>query len=359
MMAMARRPEVKTSRPAIAAIDSFGLAQHLVNAILHVPFRGALRGAGNIVDRVSTAVVREVSRSFISYISGLPIDQFRSVELVLDEMCRATLGLSTLIHQVSIEQRTYGGVPGLFFAPKSGEPQGRILYLHGGGHIGSTPTMYAYFTSAIANATQCEVFVADYRLAPEFPFPADLEDAMNVLEALLSGEVPHSRMFIAGDSGGAGTACSLIYEAQAKSLPKIGGLILFSPEADLAFEHESVQLNAEFDVLPWNIPTTPFLHGVNPKLGIVSAIDQDVRHWPPTFIAYGADEMFRDAIRVLVEHLREAGVETDSHEYPGMFHVFPILMPWASSSRDVLHRLGNFASGVIDVAPLVDASIEL
>jgi len=358
-MAMARRPEVKTSRAPIAAIDTLGLVQHLANALLHVPFRGVLKGSGSALDKASAAVVREVSRSFIAYASGLPIDQFRSLELVLDETCRATMPLSRLIHQVDVEERTYGGVPGLFFRPKAGEPRGRIMYLHGGGHIGSTPNMYAYFTSAIASSTGCEVFVADYRLAPEFPFPADLEDALNVLEALLSGEMPHSRLFIAGDSGGGGTACSLIHEAQERGMPKVAGLILYSPEADLSFEHDSVTENAELDVLPWNIPTTPFLHGVNPKSGLVSAIDQDVAHWPPTFIAYGQDEIFRDSIRVLVEHLAAAEVITDAHEYPGMFHVFPILMPWAAASRAVHRELGAFVTRVLDAAPEVDPEVEL
>ena len=358
-MAMARRPEVKTSRPPIAAIDTIGLAQHLVNALLHVPFRGALKGSGSVPDRLSAAVVREVSRSFIGYASGLPIDQFRSLELVLDETCRATIGISKLLHQVDVEERTYGGVPGLFFRPRGDEPKGRIMYLHGGGHIGSTPNMYAYFTSSITAATGCEVFVADYRLAPEFPYPADLEDALSVLEALLSGKFAHSRLFIAGDSGGGGTACSLIHEAQDRGMPKVAGLILYSPEADLAFEHDSVTENAALDVLPWNIPTTPFLHGVNPKSGLVSAIDQDVAHWPPTFIAYGQDEIFRDSIRVLVEHLLDAGVETHAHEYPGMFHVFPILMPWAAASRAVHRELGSFVTRILDAAPVHDPEVEL
>jgi acetyl esterase/lipase len=358
-MSMAKRPEVKTSRLPIAAIDVFGLSQHITTSLLHIPFRRVLSGGGSMTDRASAAVVREISRAFIGYTTGLPIDQFRSVELVIDEICRGTLGVSTRLHQVSFEQRTYGGVPGLFVSPKGSAARGRIIYLHGGGHIGSTPTMYAYFTSAIAHATRCEVFVADYRLAPEFPYPADLEDALNVLEATLSGEVEHSRLFIAGDSGGAGTACSLIHEAHDRGLPSLGGLILISPEADLSFEHASVRDNADLDILPWNIPTTPFLHGVNPKSGLVSAIDQDVHDWPATYVAFGSDEIFRDSIRVLIEHLDEAGVVTDPHEYAGMFHVFPILMPWAKASRDVQNGIGRFVTRILDVIPQFDSSIEL
>ena len=102
--------------------------------------------------------------------------------------------------------------------------------------------------------------------------------------------------------------------------------------------------NATRDILPWNIPTSSYLHGRSAGDGSVSAIDQDVSGWPPTFVSFGSDEMFRDAIRVFVAHLESSGVDTAALEEPGMFHVFPILMPWADASRRTYRAVGQFVA---------------
>ena len=93
---------------------------------------------------------------------------------------------------------------------------------------------------------------------------------------------------------------------------------MFSPELDLVMDEPSMTANADRDILPWNIPTSAYLHGRRPDSGPVSAVDQEVSGWPPTFVSYGGDEMFRDAIRRFVAHLEEAGVDTVASEEPGV-----------------------------------------
>jgi acetyl esterase/lipase len=217
-----------------------------------------------------------------------------------------------------------------------------MLYLHGGGYIGTSPTMYAAFTAWLAHETACEIFVADYRLAPEFPFPAGVVDARAVVEALLDDGVDPDTMFIAGDSGGGGLATSLLLELQQADLPMPVGLILFSPEVDLVLDQPSVSENASRDILPWNIPVAAYVHGVDPSDTSVSPRLADVSRYPPTFVAFGDDEMFRDPIRNFVDRLGDAGVTTTTVEEPGMFHVYPFLMPWAEASRRVFREVGVF-----------------
>jgi monoterpene epsilon-lactone hydrolase len=124
----------------------------------------------------------------------------------------------------------------------------------------------------------------------------------------------------------------------------IAGAILFSPELDLVLDEPSITANADRDILPWNIPTASYLHGLDPNSGQVSALDQDVSTWPPTFISFGGDEMFRDSIRRFVAKLDDAGVDVVAMEEPGMFHVFPILMPWAEGSRRAYRAVGEFVT---------------
>jgi epsilon-lactone hydrolase len=360
-MVMGDRPDVRTAPLPIAAIDLAGLGAALGVALARVPFRDPLRGPGSVPHRLGTTVTREALRSFMGFATGLRVQEFRSLELALDAVCRVALAPPVAALGVQTEQAEVGGVPGTWYRPPREERigTGRILYLHGGGYVGTTPAMYAFFVAQLARATGCQVFVADYRMAPEFPFPAGLDDAVAVLEALLEGDVPADRIFVAGDSGGGGLATSLLYAAQAAHLPRLGGLLLFSPEVDLAMDEPSITDNADHDILPWNIPTSAYLQGIDPAADYVSAINQNVERWPATYVAWGSDEMFRDAIRTLVDHLQEAGVPTSAREAPGLFHVFPIVMPWADASRRVLADAGGFVRDRVSTsAPDVPADLE-
>ena len=212
--------------------------------------------------------------------------------------------------------------------------------------MGTSPKMYSLNSAALALETGCQVLVIDYRLAPEFPFPAGRDDALAVLGHLLE-EGPSERLFLAGDSAGGGLVASVLYEASARGLPQVGGIILFSPEVNLDLDLPSFTENADRDVLPWNVPVTAYLHGVDPDDGAVAPLRDDLSTWPPTLVAFGGDEMFRDSIRLLAGRLEEAGVDTVALEEPGMFHVFPILSPWTDASRRVQAAVGDFVGRLL------------
>ena len=116
--------------------------------------------------------------------------------------------------------------------------------------------------------------------------------------------------------------------------------------------------NAESDILPWNIPTTAYLQGVDPASPLVSAVAQDLDGWPPTFVSIGGDEMFRDAIRRFSFHLVEADVDAEVLEEAGMFHVFPILMPWSDAGRRTISAVGDFVRARLPDAPDADADAD-
>ena len=210
-MAMGNRPGVETAQAPIAALDVALLAQQLAAAMIRVPFRRPLRqGGSNPAANMGICITREVIRSFMGYTSSLPIPEFRSVELVLDDICKVIMPPVVRSLDVQGHPAELGGVPGILYRPKKREPTGVILYLHGGGYIGTSPQMYAFFTARVCSETDCAVFVADYRLAPEFPYPAGADDATAVYNALRELGVPNERLFLAGDSGGGGLANSML-----------------------------------------------------------------------------------------------------------------------------------------------------
>jgi len=339
---MGRRPDVPHSSWSIAAIDLAGLASQLTTGLGRVPFRSPWSGSGNLPHNLAVTVTRETIRSFMGYLTSLPIKEFRSVEMVLDDLSGAVLSPVVRSLDVKQSQDKVAGVPGIWYRRKQGGSQGTVLYLHGGGYVGTSPRMYAAFIAWLCHTTRCDFFVADIRLAPEFPFPAGLEDAVLVLERLLTSGTDPQRLFVAGDSSGGGLASSLVYTMRQTGHRPIAGVILFSPELDLLLDEPSISDNADRDILPWNIPTSGYLHGRDPDAASVSAVDQDVAGWPPTFVSFGGDEMFRDAIRRFIDQLEDVGVDTTVLEEPGMFHVFPILMPWADGSRRAYRGVGEF-----------------
>jgi len=341
-MVMGRRQGVTRASLPIGATDLVGLGAQLGLALGRVPFRRPWSGEGGLPHNFGVTVTRETIRSFMGYLTALPIQEFRFVELVLDDLSGAVLGPVVRSLDVEQEAATLCGVPGIWYRRKGSAPVGTVLYLHGGGYVGTSPRMYAAFVAWLCRRTECEIFVADLRLAPEFPFPAGLEDAVLVMEGLLAEGRDPARLFVAGDSSGGGLAASLMYSMHRIHHRPIAGVILFSPELDMLLDEASVSDNADRDILPWNIPTSAYLHGRDPGSAPVSAVNQDVSCWPPTFVSFGSDEMFRDAIRLFVAHLEEAGVDTTSLEEPGMFHVFPILMPWAEGSRRAYRAVGEF-----------------
>lgn len=355
---MADRPEVQTASAPVTALAVVGLAQSMLNGLAQVPFRQPWRGPAGLLDNIGQSVTRQTIRSFMGYSMGLPIDEFRSMEKILDDICQWVMPpFIALTDGVEITADTVGGVPGLWCRAKASsdayvddpadkqEIGATILYLHGGGYIGTSPIMYSAFAASLVKATGNEVFIADYRMAPEFPFPAGVLDAADVFRGLLDRGVSPDHLVVAGDSGGGGLAASLVSYLHAHDLPMPAAVALFSPEVDLDLDHPSVTENAHLDILPWNVPVTPYLQGVQPNDARVSIVDDPDPDWfPPTFVCWGADEMFRDGIRLFVERLEGAGVQVYAMEEYGMFHVFPILMPWAESSRRVFRALEELST---------------
>ena len=342
-MVMADRPEVHTASTPVAAVTMLGLAENMVNALARVPFRRPWEGPSGTVQNMGVSVTRQVIRSFMGYSTGLPIEEFRSMERFLDDVCKVVLPPWVALRDgTSMDACDVNGIPGLWARRHSERVDGTVLYLHGGGYIGTSPTMYAAFVGALVKGTGCETFVADYRLAPEFPYPAGLHDAVDVYQGLLDAGVDPASLIVAGDSGGGGLATSLMAELSERGLPRPACLVLFSPEVDLELDHPSVTDNAPKDILPWNIPVTSYLHGVGPDDARVSAVFADADWFPPTFVVSGGDEMFRDGIQEFVDRLGAAGVETEVHLEEGMFHVFPILMPWSEPARRVFAAMDRF-----------------
>lgn len=321
-----------------------GLARGTVTAAATVPFTRPWRGPDRVVSNIAISATREVVRALLGYTSSLPNADLRSLEGMIDAAARLVTPATVSMRGVGSTDGSLGGVKGTWYRPRNRPTAGTILYFHGGGYVATTPSMYSGFAALLADRTGCEVFVADYRLAPEFPFPAAINDALAVLTGAFEIGIPASQVIVAGDSAGGGLATALMCATEMEALPTVAGLVLLSPHVDLHLDKPSITENAAVDILPPDIPTDAYLQGVDPGLRCVSVIEHEVGPWPPTLVSYGTNEMFRDSIRLLVRRLDESGVDTVALEEPGMFHVFPILVPWSAPGRRALDAITAFVA---------------
>ncbi len=205
----------------------------MLNGLARVPFRRFWHGPGGLLDNIGQSVTRQTIRSFMGYAMSLPIEEFRSMEKILDEICRVVMPpFISVTDGVEITDDTIGGVEGIWCRSKASSDDyveqvtdketitATVLYLHGGGYIGTSPIMYSAFAASLVNITGYEVFIADYRMAPEFPFPAGVHDAADVYRGLLERGVDPEHLVIAGDSGGGGLATSLVSYLHDHDLPR-------------------------------------------------------------------------------------------------------------------------------------------
>lgn len=345
-MVMADRPEVDTAGAAETLGLLAGLGVRVGWAAATAPVTYPWLRTGTPVRSLLGGFERRSLKELLTFSEALDPPQLRSVEKVIDTAAGVALPLPWRRGEVTITTDEIGGVPGEWVRPSDGSAGATMLYLHGGGYLAAGPHMFRGFVTRLVHGTGVHAFVADYRLAPEYPYPAALEDALAVYDELLQANDPDT-MLIAGDSAGGGLTAAVLAELGTEHRPHPAGALMFSPEVDLTLSERSIVLNAATDILPDHPDVESYLHGVDPKAEYASPLYADMSDYPPVFVVAGASEMFRDEIEYFTEAATEAGVDVEFLEEPGMEHVFEVVSPWARATVDVMGRADAFCARVL------------
>lgn len=212
------------------------------------------------------------------------------------------------------------------------DPDLRLLYLHGGGYVSGSGASYLPLAAHISAAAGCAVLMPDYRLAPEHPFPAALEDSVRAYEWLRAagprGPGPATATFIAGDSAGGGLVLATLLALRDRGRPLPAGGIPLSAFTDLTLASESIRSEAENEPImsPLSLPTfvEHYLADADPRNPLASPVFGDYRGIPPLLLQVGEHEIIRDdSVRVAAK-ARSDGVDVTLEVWPGMVHVFQI-----------------------------------
>jgi acetyl esterase/lipase len=220
-----------------------------------------------------------------------------------------------------------------------------ILYFHGGGYTFGNPGTHRDHIARLVARTGTTATAPAYRLAPEHPFPAAIDDVIDSYRALLTCCSPPDEVIIAGDSAGAGLAVAMVHRARAEGLPLPAGLILFSPYMDIDHTSYTITTNASTDYLPLrelSVPNNwyaPKDQHSNPE---ASPIHADLTGFPPMLILVGgAEMMLGDSLR-LAENAKRDGVDVELIIESEMPHVWPALLPWEPASRRALKHCAQW-----------------
>lgn len=239
--------------------------------------------------------------------------------------------------------------PGEWIEPVAPDHAARkrvILYFHGGGYVAMSARTHRAITSRLAAWSNACLFAVDYRLAPEHPFPAALEDAVTAYRTLIAAGTPASNIVAAGDSAGGGLALSLLVALRdAGEKPPAAG-VLFSPWTDLATTGASIVANDAADALSfgsWVTSQARYYLGDTPATNpLASPLYADLAGLPPLLIQVGDSEVLLDDSRRVAEKASQAGVATTLQIWPGVPHGWQIFAPILPEGRAALRDASAF-----------------
>lgn len=241
--------------------------------------------------------------------------------------------------------------PGEWVQADGARPDHRILYLHGGSWMSGSPAGYRPLAARISRETGCAVFVPDYRLAPEHPFPAGLEDCVAAWQ-WLSRRGPEAassaeKLVIAGDSAGGNLALAAALKLKADGEPLPDAVVALSPAADLTWRSPSLATRADVDPIlrpdRLHLVSEAYVQGaermdhpcVSPLFGSFDGL-------PQVLIQVGDREVLLDDAKRVTERMKEQGVDVELQVYEGMPHVFQLFAPTVGAATDAIERIGAF-----------------
>jgi monoterpene epsilon-lactone hydrolase len=253
---------------------------------------------------------------------------------------------------VQVSPDKINGLPVEWLTPKNAPEDKLILYLHGGGYIMGGCSTHRQIVSHIARAAGFRAVVPEYRLAPEHPFPAAIDDAVAVYRSLISTGLTPDDIILVGDSAGGGLAMALLLSLRDAGDPLPAAVCLLSPWLDLALTGETITTRADSD--PWfraeilRLVAHYYCNDDEVRNPLASPIFADVSGLPPLFIQVGGDEILLSDSTRLAENVRSCGGTVEIEVWPAMWHVFQVFIGKMPESRRAVEKIGAYIHSVMN-----------
>lgn len=254
--------------------------------------------------------------------------------------------MAPLPPDVRAEPVEAAGVPAEWVTVPESEASRFVLYLHGGGYVVGSIRTHRDLAQRIARAARARVLLIDYRLAPEHPHPAAVEDATQAYRWMLDQGIPPSRIAIAGDSAGGGLTVATLVALRDAGVALPAAAVLLSPWVDLEGLGESMRTKAEVDPMVQREPllrmAAMYLAGQDPRTPLAAPLYADLHGLPPLLIQVGTAETLLDDSLRLADKARAAGVAVTLEPWEDMIHVWQAFAALLPEGQQAIDRIGNF-----------------
>src|SRR5580704_9553611 len=251
--------------------------------------------------------------------------------------------------ELKLEHAEVGGIPGDWLTMPGADAKRVVLYIHGGAFVLGSPRGYRSMCARLAKATRARIFVVDYRLAPEFPFPAAIQDAADAYRGIVKQGVAPLSIVIAGDSAGGNLTVATLLSLRESEVPLPAAGVCISPWVDLECAGETMKTKANVDPLCEHdsmlLEAGLYLNGHTARDPLASPIHADLHGLPPLLIQVGTEETLLDDSTRLAKRAEEAGVPVTLEIFEGMPHVWHVFADYLPEAQQAIEKIGEFVIG--------------
>ena len=251
--------------------------------------------------------------------------------------------MATVPDRVRFEAVDAGGVPAIWVVPEGATTDRVIQYLHGGGYVIGTAATHQNMLAHLAKATGCRALSVDYRLAPEHPHPAPVNDSIAVYEWLLGQGIDARHIAVAGDSAGGGLTMATLIAIRDRGLPNPAAGVPMSPWVDMEASGASMHGKADVDLMVaapgLKMMAALFLNGASARDPLAAPLHADLAGIAPIYVQVGGEETLLDDATRLATNAAAAGVDVRLDVFPEMQHVFQLSAGNLPEADDAIERI--------------------
>ena len=272
------------------------------------------------------------------------VDESFSVKKFRDEIDKASARVK-LPKSVSVEKVSADGVDAEWITPENPAEDKVLLYIHGGGFISGSCLTHRMHVAKFAVECRIRSLVFDYRLAPENPFPAALDDCILVYKWLLKEGFNPDNIVVGGESAGASLTLALLLALKSEKVVLPSAAFSISPITDLSCSAKSFEYNAKNDVAPmgsWSVWTNFYIAGSDTKNPLLSPLFGNYEGIPPLYICVGTNEIHLDDCVNVAKVARDYGVDVTLRKWEGMIHATPLLTPLFPEAKQAFLEVCDF-----------------